>query len=474
MNQIISLPPAGSLRGEVGVPADKSIVHRAVLFNSIAVGRASVCASTLGRDNFATIRIMRQLGVSIKVAVPRRLRTIAEAELGSAELDCAAAGQCMIEIDGRGFSALCKPERALDCGNSGTTARLMCGVLAGSGFAATLDGDASLRKRPFGRVTQPLSKMGASFSGESLPLTITGGRLKGIDYASPIASAQVKSAILLAGLRADAQVSVREPFLSRDHTERMLRAMGAQISQEMLPSGEWRAVLQPLGSGRELKAFDLQVPGDMSQAGFFIVAALLIPGSEIIIRDVCFNATRSGLFHILRRMGGEIAVVDERVQGGEDIVDLHVRHSQLRGVQIDPGEVVACIDEIPILSVAAAAALGTTRIDGIGELRVKESDRVAMIGSLLASYGISSRAGIGHIEVVGSPSGLQSIEPAGGKAVWQDSGDHRILMAGFVAGLAAAGSAELADPAAVETSFPNFIDCFQALGCIAAGTEERV
>lgn len=470
MNRALSLPSSGELSGEIEVPADKSIVHRSVMFNAVADGTARVEIPILGRDNFATIRVMRQLGVEVEVEVPQALASIAEAEL---EGRCSVGGGsgCVVKIIGHGFEALRGPDGILDCGNSGTTARLVCGVLAGTDFSSTLDGDSSLRKRPFGRISVPLSKMGAKFSGETLPLEVTGSALKGIDYISPIASAQVKSAILLAGLRASSSTSVREPFLSRDHTERMLRAMGAEISQKMLPSGEWLVKIEPLLGGKQLRALDLKVPSDISQAGFFLVAGLLIPGSRITLKNICFNPTRSGLFHILRRMGAAIETSNERVLCGEDVVDITVESSQLRGVHVDPGEVVSCIDEIPILCVAAAAAKGTSRIEGIGELRVKESDRAAMIESLLRCYGVKVRSGIQHLEVSGV-GGVHNLSLDPSAAVdWKSCGDHRILMSAAVLGLAAQGMTEVEDIAAIETSFPNFLDCFQELGCELASDE---
>ncbi|MCB0345274.1 MAG: 3-phosphoshikimate 1-carboxyvinyltransferase [Bdellovibrionales bacterium] len=471
MKRVISLPASGSLSGEIVVPADKSIVHRSVMFNSLAKGNARVSVPILGRDNLATIRIMRQLGVGIDVQVPQALGEIASAELAG-DVTSSDTHECVLKISGAGIAGLKPPTDNLDCGNSGTTARLMCGVLAGTDFSSTLDGDASLRKRPFGRVTLPLSKMGAKFSGERLPLSVEGSELSALDYVSPIASAQVKSAILLAGLRANGTVSVREPFLSRDHTERMLRAMGVDIKQRLLPSGEWLSTLEPLKPGQELRAIDLKVPSDISQAGFFLVAALLTPGSQVLIKNICFNPTRSGLFHVLRRMGAVIEVSHERVLGGEDVVDLTVETSALRGVNVDPGEVVSCVDEIPILCVAAAAAKGTTRIDGIGELRVKESDRVAMIESLLRRFGVKVSSGIQHIEVdgVGALTGLQP--SASAEQDWAHCGDHRILMSAAVLNLVCCGEAEVVDLAAIETSFPNFLDCFQELGCELQSTED--
>ncbi|MCB0324794.1 MAG: 3-phosphoshikimate 1-carboxyvinyltransferase [Bdellovibrionales bacterium] len=448
------------LQGAVTVPADKSISHRSILFSACANGESHVRASLMGRDNLASIRIMRQLGVRFEGEFNAQALAMAEEE-GIAGFTESGDALCRLRIFGEGFEGLRMPTAALDCGNSGTTARLLTGLLAGCEFSATLTGDHSLVKRPFRRVTEPLSQMGASFSGDMLPLTMTGGALKGIEYLSPKASAQVKSAILLAGLRAQGAVSVSESVQSRDHTERMLTAMGCAVRGEETPNGRWLVSLPTEAERLPLRPLDFEVPGDFSAAAFPLVAAAVTPGSEVEILGVGFNPTRIGLYHILRRMGADIEAMNARVVGGEEVVDLRVRYSRLHGVEVTADDVVLAIDEIPILAVAAAFADGETLIAGAEELRVKESDRLAMTAQVLQSFGATVSETPDGLRISGKP-GLRAQAPSE-KVAWRTSGDHRIAMSGAVLQYAACGSLNLSDQSAVETSFPGFLQCFEAL-----------
>lgn len=449
------------LQGRTSVPADKSISHRAVMFSSVAEGTSEVRATLLGRDNLATIRIMRQLGVTISGQFNAQARALA-AEEGLTDFSESPDGFCRLTIHGKGFGALRSPESVLDCGNSGTTSRLLCGLLAGCALDAELTGDESLIKRPFKRVTEPLSQMGAKFSGDMLPLKITRAEkaLGGIEYRSPKASAQVKSAILLAGLKSSGEVRVIEPVQSRDHTERMLAAMGTEVTAGRTADNAWSVALPPPGARLPLKPLNLEVPGDFSSAAFLIVLASIVPGSDITITNVGYNPTRIGLLHILRRMGADIENLNQRVVGGEEVADLRVRSAKLRATTVDADDVVLAIDEIPILSVAAAFAEGQTLISGAEELRVKESDRLTKTAQVLTSFGV---------DVEELPDGLRIRGQTGVSQTpvddlpWQGSGDHRIAMSAAVLRYALCGECVLTDQPAVETSFPGFLDCISGL-----------
>jgi len=445
-------PP--SLRGTIQVPGDKSITHRAIMFGAVAVGESIIKTSILGRDNFATARIMRQLGVDIQGEVTSTLLPIAFEE-GFKDFRDSGSKFCSIRVRGRGFEGLREARETLDCGNSGTTARLLTGLLAGRPFSSTLTGDASLVKRPFRRVIHPLTKMGARFSAELLPFTVTGAKLRGIEYDSPQASAQVKSAILLAGLQAEGPVSVTEPRLSRDHTERMLSSMGCSVRSEELSGGRWKISLpeeRPI-----LRAQEISIPGDFSAAAFFLVAGSVFPGSELVIESVGFNETRMGLFNVLKRMGAAITTKNERTIGGERVVDFEVRATQLRGVEVDEEDVVLGVDEIPILLLAAAVAKGRTTVKGAAELRVKESDRLAMTAAIVKSYGLEVEEFSDGLTIEGRPELLERWEgPREDAPAWKKSGDHRIAMTGSLFGLLSGAEFHLPDKAAVETSFPAF------------------
>ncbi len=460
-NKMVIERGAGFLQGEVTVPGDKSITHRAIFFSSLAHGTSSIRTQILGRDNFATLRIMRQLGVSISGRILEEIKAIADEE-GFPDLVGVGSG-CELKVVGRGLDLL-EPTEALDCGNSGTTARLLLGILAGQSFSARLVGDESLSRRPFKRVAEPLALMGAKFSSHQLPLTITGGELRGIEYLSPQASAQVKSAILLAGLQTDELVSVIEPAKSRDHTERMFKGMGVELVEETLAHGSVRVTL-PAGGARKMCAQEFLIPGDFSSAAFLLVAATLIKGSSVLIRDVGFNPTRIGAFDILCRMGASIQVLNRRVVAGEEIVDLRVVSAELSGVSVSAEDVVLAIDEIPILAVAAAFAAGETVIKGAGELRVKESDRLSMMAGLLRGFGVHVEEFPDGLQIIGRPelgSGLGS-SCVGTDATWRGVGDHRILMCGAIMQLVVCGEATLSGAEVVETSFPGFVGTLKKL-----------
>lgn len=464
------------LRGKISVPGDKSITHRAIMFGGIASGKTIVRTSILGRDNFATLRIMRQLGVKISGSVTPALRQIANEE-GFSDLQTAEGNLSRLEIIGCGPAGLTPTDEDLDCGNSGTTARLMTGILASQNFKATLKGDSSLSSRPFKRVVLPLCRMGAGFSGEKLPLTVigalTGGDdLHGIRYESPKASAQVKSAILLAGLRAPEETIVIEPHLSRDHTERMFAAMGVKV--ETRTTAEGVEVKLPAKATRgSLSGIEIEVPGDFSAAAFFLVLGSIVPSSEIVLTGVGVNPTRTGLLSILRRMGASIDLSNNRIVGGEEVADITVKTSKLQGIKVDPLDVVLAIDEIPILAVACAFASGETLITGAEELRVKESDRLTMTARILKAFGVEVEELPDGLKITGRPdlasSGqAEAVSRMVGAATaasggWTGSGDHRIAMAGAVLQFAVSSRFDLFDLAAVETSFPGFVQCFQEL-----------
>jgi len=418
-----SIQPAAGLNGEIVIPGDKSVSHRSIMLGALAKGESRVYGFLHGEDNHATLNAFRAMGVQIE------------------ELDDAT-----LTIHGRGLHGLREPQDVLDCGNSGTTMRLMTGLLAGQNFFSVLTGDQYLRRRPMKRVIGPLSTMGARISGRDsghlAPLAIDGGGLKGTDYCSPIASAQVKSALLLAGLYADGPTEVREPHLSRDHSERMLEFFGARLRR--FSAG---VAIEP---EPDMVGQEVYVPGDISSAAFFMVAALITPGSELLIKNVGINPTRSGVIDILQQMGGDIALQNEQQRSGEPTADLLVRSSDLKGIEIGGSLVPRAIDEFPVISVAAAYAEGTTLIRDARELRVKETDRIAAMVSELRKMGA---------EVKGLDDGMEIIgrDRLSGAAV-ESHGDHRIAMSMAVAGLPALAGVTISDTGCTATSFPNFWD----------------
>ena len=416
------------LRGEVVVPGDKSVSHRAVMLAALADGVSHIDGFLEGADTRATAAIFAQMGVRIEA--PSASRRI---------------------VHGAGVHGLRAPVSVLDCGNAGTGMRLLAGLLAAQPFDSVLAGDESLSRRPMNRVIEPLSRMGALIDSEAgglPPLRIRGGRqLQGIDFESPVASAQVKSAVLLAGLFAQGETSVREPHPTRDYTERMLSAFGIDI--------EYSPGFARLRGGQRLRATDIAVPADFSSAAFLIVAATLVPGSELRLRAVGLNPRRTGLLAALRAMGADIAEECRSSHGGEPVADLVVRHAPLRGIEVPVELVPDMIDEFPILAVAAACARGTTVIRGAAELRVKESDRIAAMATGLHSLGV-------RVEERADGALIEGGALRGGTI--ESLGDHRIAMAFAVAGQLAEGDVEIDDVANVATSFPGFDELARQAG----------
>jgi 3-phosphoshikimate 1-carboxyvinyltransferase len=412
--------PAGPLRGTLTVPGDKSITHRAIILSALAEGDATISNYCPGEDCLNTMQAMQGLGISI------------------------AIGEDRLTVSGKGLWGLQEPQEILDCGNSGTAIRLLAGVLAGQDFFSVLTGDASICKRPMGRVVGPLREMGAVIAGrrggELAPLALTGARLRGLAYRSPIASAQVKSSVLLAGLFAEGTTSVTEPSPSRDHTERLFKFLGIPITQNGLTVS--------LSGRPSFTARNIVIAGDLSAAAFFLVAASLVPGSDIAIPGIGINPTRTGVLDVLRDMGAQIEALNLREEAGEPVADLRVRAAPLHGITIGAERIPQTIDELPILCVAAAGAQGKTVISGARELRVKETDRIATMALELRRMGV---------EVEEQPDGL-SIH--GGRpmtgAVCQSHGDHRVAMSMAVAGLVARGETRVEDTACIATSFPGF------------------
>ncbi len=419
--------PGAPLRGTIDIPGDKSISHRALMLGASALGETRIAGLLESEDVLATAAALRAMGVPIE-----------------------RVGEDWL-IRGLGTGGLMPPRAPLDMGNSGTSARLLTGLIASQDIAATLFGDASLSRRPMDRVIAPLSHMGAEFRsrGGSLPLTIRGARRAiPIAYRLPVASAQVKSAILLAALNTAGTTTIIEPVPTRDHSERMLRAFGANLDTGQ----DGGAQVIRLHGESELRAQDIVVPGDPSSAAFFIVAALLVEGSDLTIRNVGMNPTRAGLIGVLRAMGGAIESLDEREVGGEPVADLRVRHSALSGIDIDPAIAPSMIDEFPILFVAAALAEGTTRTSDLGELRVKESDRLAVMAQALAGIGARVDEHPDGLTIHGTGG-----EPLAGGGPVATCLDHRIAMSMAVAGLLSAQGVTIDDASPIGTSFPNFL-----------------
>jgi 3-phosphoshikimate 1-carboxyvinyltransferase len=428
--KIHAVQRARTIEGSIAVPGDKSISHRAVMLGSIARGKTAIRGFLQGEDTVSTLAAFRNMGV------------VADHHSGT------------LVISGRGLHGLVEPTDVLDCGNSGTSMRLLTGLLSGQDFFSVLTGDRYLRDRPMKRVIEPLSRMGAKISGRAgdakAPLAIHGGRLHGISYESPIASAQVKSALMLAGLYADGVTEIIEPALSRDHSERMLRYFGADV--EPLPNGA------RVRSGRELEGREVTVPGDISSAAFFMVAALIVPGSELLITGVGVNSTRTGVIDILTEMGGSIALLNRRELSGEPVADIHVRSSRLRGIEICREVIPRAIDELPVVCVAAACAEGTTVLRDARELRVKETDRISAMATNLGKVGVPVVEKDDGMEITGT-------EHLHGAAV-ESFGDHRIAMSMMIAGLVASGETVVSDIDCIATSFPSFIDLLGRV-CVA-------
>lgn len=422
--------PAGPLRGRIRVPGDKSISHRAIMLSALAVGESTITGLLEGEDVLATAAAMRAMGAQVE-------RT----------------GEGAWTVHGVGVGGLLQPQAALDMGNSGTSTRLLMGLVAAHAITTTFTGDASLSKRPMGRVTGPLSQMGADITaspGDTLPLMLRGlAPAVPIEYRLPVASAQVKSAVLLAGLNTPGITTVIEPIPTRDHSERMLQGFGADLTVELEADGT--RIIRLRGPA-ELKPQVIDVPGDPSSAAFFIVAALLVPGSELTIENVGLNPTRAGLINVLRLMGGRIEEMNPRQVGGEPVADLLVRHSALKGITVDPAVVPSMVDEFPALFVAAALAQGRTVTTGLDELRVKESDRIAVMAHALTLAGARLQETEDGLIIDGT--GGEPLE--GGTLPVPTHLDHRIAMSMAVAGLASYHGVEVDDTRPIATSFPQF------------------
>lgn len=430
---MIELGKITGLKGEVSIPGDKSISHRCIMFGSIAKGKTEVSNFLQGADCLATINCFRRMGIEIE----NKKDTVI--------------------VHGKGLHGLHAPTEILDVGNSGTTTRLISGILVGQPFESKLSGDESLNSRPMKRIMEPLNRMGGNISSilrnGCAPLYIAPGTLHGIHYNSPVASAQVKSAILLAGLYSDGETSVTEPSLSRNHTELMLKEFGADIhSQHELDTTKATASIHPC---EELFGQKIAVPGDISSAAYFIAAGLLVPDSEILVKNTGINSTRAGILKVCEDMGADITLIDQRTEGGEQIADILVRTSQLHGTTIDGDIIPTLIDEIPIIAVMAAMADGTTIIKDAAELKVKETNRIETITDNLKAMGCDITATDDGMIINGG-------NPLHGATI-HTLLDHRIAMAFSIAALTADGTTKILDSKCVDVSYPTFYDTFEEL-----------
>jgi 3-phosphoshikimate 1-carboxyvinyltransferase len=430
--------PSGPLKGQVRAPGDKSISHRALILGAMAEGRTEIEGLLEGDDVLRTADACADLGAHV-------IRH--------------GGGRWTVEGKGR----FTEPAEIVDCGNSGTGVRLLMGAAAGYPICVAFTGDSSLQKRPMGRVLDPLGMMGARAEGANpgrLPLKLHGGDLKSIAYRLPVASAQVKSALLLAGLNAEGGVEVIEPEATRDHTERMLTAFGAHL--DIIPDGHGKSIR--LAGGQKLHGTHVIVPGDPSSAAFLVVAGLIVPGSEVRVDGVLLNPGRAGLYDTLIEMGANLQILNRREESGEPVGDLVARYGPLRGVDVPAERAPSMIDEYPILAVAAAFAEGPTVMRGIGEMRVKESDRIALMAAGLEACGV---------DVAEEPEGMivtGSGRPPLGKAMVETHGDHRIAMAHLVLGLAAQNPVTVDEPGMIATSFPTFRALMAELGAGITGS----
>lgn len=425
---MIEVPPAVSLRGAASLPGDKSISHRAALIGAVGEGETVVRGFGRSRDTETTLRALRSLGVEVE-----------------------EEGESLVRLGGVGLRGLRPPSGPIDCGNSGTTARLLAGILAGQeGRRFQLVGDASLSARPMDRVARPLSAMGATVitAGGRLPMTVEGARLSPIDYELPVASAQVKSCILLAGLYASGETAVRERLPSRDHTERMLRLAGVPVQ---VTAG--RVAVQGVEG---LRLGEVEVPGDVSSAAPLVLAATLLPGSELILSGVGINPTRTGFLDVLQRMGARISLFHRRTVSGEPVADIEVTHAELVATEVEPDEVPRLVDELPLFALAAALARGTSRVRGAGELRKKETDRIETVSACLRAVGVRITALADGFRVRGVPARIR-----GGEV--DSAGDHRVAMLAAVAGLVSRQGVRIRGAEAVAVSFPGFFDLLDSL-----------
>jgi len=441
----VTITPGKPLRGAISVPGDKSITHRAIILTALAEGMGTIKGYCRGEDCLNTVRALRALGVKIDHTADE------------------------LRVHGKGLWGLSEPSEIVDCGNSGTGIRLLTGLLAGQDFFTVLTGDASIRRRPMGRIVKPLREMGATIAGrkggELAPLAVMGSTLRAITYASPVASAQVKSSLLLAALFAQGTTRITEPRLSRDHTERLfqfydlpLKREGTTLVMEGRPLLGWIA-----------KA-ELTVPGDLSAAAFFIVGASIVPGSDVTITGVGVNPTRTGLLDILARMGADIQLLNPREEAGEPIADIRVKSAPLHGVTIGPDLIPRTIDEFPILCVAAAVAEGETVISGAEELRVKESDRIATMAAELRLMGAEMTERPDGLQIQGLGRHRENGRLRGTQG--RSHGDHRVAMSLAIASLTAASETVIDETDCIETSFPDFHRCLSELSGTRGGTKE--
>ena len=427
-----------ALSGRVRAPGDKSISHRALILGAMATGVTDIEGLLEGEDILATARAVEAFGATVE-------------RLGGGRWRVTGQG---------GFR---QPAGVIDCGNAGTGVRLLMGAAAGYAITTTFDGDASLRKRPMKRVTGPLADMGARFDWKDvedrLPVAVAGGGLSAIDYVQTVASAQIKSAILLAGLNAGGVTTVTEAEPSRDHTERMLTAFGVEVGVQPVGHG-WRVSLK---GGQSLAGTTVAVPGDPSSAAFPLAAGLVVPGSAVTVEGVMLNPLRTGLFETWREMGADLTVSNRRMAGGEGVGDVTARHSKLKGVVVPPERAASMIDEYPVLAATAAFAEGATVMRGIGEMRVKESDRIALMAAGLTACGV---------RVEEEPKGFTVFGgPVRGGATVTTHGDHRIAMSHLVLGLAADEAVTVDEPGMIATSFPGFVELMRGLGADIAASE---
>jgi 3-phosphoshikimate 1-carboxyvinyltransferase len=423
----VKVEPAASLRGHIAVPGDKSISHRGLLLGAIADGETSIRGFGRSHDTEATLAAVRALGAAVHEDDHDALR-----------------------IDGLGLRGLRESGAPIDCGNSGTTIRLLAGILAGQHGRFELTGDESLRSRPMDRIAEPLTQMGGRVetADGTAPLTIEDGELRGIRYELPVASAQVKSCVLLAGLYAHGRTTVVEPLPTRDHTELMLQAAGVRVTRQQ------RRI--SVGPAERLSLGEVVVPGDFSAAAPFIVAATLLPGSELTIHDVGLNPRRTGLLEVLARMGARVTIFHRHRSGGEPVGDLEVRSAELVATTVDAEEVPVLVDELPLFALAAVCARGASRVEGARELRVKETDRIETVTTALRALGARITATEDGFEVRGVPARLRG-------GAMSSHGDHRIAMLGAAAGLLSRDGVQLGDPEAVAVSFPGFFELLDSV-----------
>ncbi|MDR5001254.1 3-phosphoshikimate 1-carboxyvinyltransferase [Brevibacillus parabrevis] len=417
---MLRVRPAKKIAGTVRVPGDKSISHRAVMFGALAEGVTTIEGFLPGADCLSTISCFRRMGIEIEQQGDK------------------------VTVQGKGWYGLQEPMQHLDVGNSGTTIRLMSGILATQPFHTVMEGDESIAKRPMRRVIGPLRQMGAKIDGrkdgEFTPLSIRGGKLQSMAYQSPVASAQVKSAILLAGLQAEGVTSVTEPHLSRDHTERMMQAFGVSVVRDGLTVS--------VEGGQKLTGRAISVPGDISSAAFLIAAVMVVPGSSLLIENVGINPSRTGIIDVVKAMGGSLELQNERIVNEEPVADLLVTHSQLHGIEISGDIIPRLIDEIPVIAVMATQAIGQTVIRDAEELKVKETDRIATVVSQLSKFG-------GRVTPTDDGMIIEGQTALTG-AIIDSMGDHRIGMAMAIAGLAATGETGIENEEAINVSFPGF------------------